>query len=301
MAGEVALGALQLDDARAGVGQLAAGHAARRRPGRARGRGCRRAVWSYGVASGVVVSSLSPLFRGRGLGPPRLSLPRPSPTLSRAEKHGRGEGHSRPRRARLRIRAPVPNCQGGASVESVMRLARTPELRRGDGRHVALLVREALALGAAVLDRREHGAEVEHGAVGILVVRGRASARRDRPDRGRSRDMDELPVEREAVLALDLQAHLDAAHGVEREGAVEQADEGADGGRGVVVLGLGQQQRRAALDVAQVDVVAERGADDARPWRSPPARPPARGCSRWRSGAGPPPCRGRPRTSAGPW
>ena len=33
--------------------------------------------------------------------------------------------------------------------------------------------------------------------------------------------------------------------------------------RGVVVLGLAEQQRAAALEVAQVDVVAERGAEDA--------------------------------------
>jgi hypothetical protein len=38
---------------------------------------------------------------------------------------------------------------------------------------------------------------------------------------------------------------------------------GPDGAGGVVVLGLAEQQRRAALDVAQVDVVAERRADDA--------------------------------------
>jgi hypothetical protein len=47
---------------------------------------------------------------------------------------------------------------------------------------------------------------------------------------------------------------------------VRRVDVRADRGRGVVVLGLRQQQRRAALDVAQVDVVAQRRADDrARP------------------------------------
>ena len=45
--------------------------------------------------------------------------------------------------------------------------------------------------------------------------------------------------------------------------AVEHADERADGAGGVVVLGLAEQQRAAALDVAQVHVVAERGAEDA--------------------------------------
>jgi hypothetical protein len=53
-----------------------------------------------------------------------------------------------------------------------------------------------------------------------------------------------------------------AAHVGEAEARVEQADERADGAGGVVVLGLGQQQRAAAFQVAQVDVVAERRADD---------------------------------------
>ncbi len=43
---------------------------------------------------------------------------------------------------------------------------------------------------------------------------------------------------------------------------VEDADEGADGGGGVVVLGFAEQQGRAALDIAQVDVIAEADAFD---------------------------------------
>ena len=43
---------------------------------------------------------------------------------------------------------------------------------------------------------------------------------------------------------------------------VEQPDERPDRAGRVVVLGLAEQQRPAALDVAQVDVVAERRADD---------------------------------------
>ena len=83
---------------------------------------------------------------------------------------------------------------------------------------------------------------------------------------------------------------------VEREVAVEQAHEGSDGRRRIVVLGLGEQQRGAAFDIAQVDVVAERGADDRALRRSPPARPRAPGCSRSRSGCSPAsmPCRPPP-------
>ena len=88
----------------------------------------------------------------------------------------------------------------------------------------------------------------------------------------------------EALRALDHERQLGLAQVVEREGGVEEADERAERGGGVVVLRLAEQQRRAALDVAQVDVVAERRADDRRRWRRRPARPPAPGCSRSRSG-----------------
>ena len=66
----------------------------------------------------------------------------------------------------------------------------------------------------------------------------------------------------ELVGAGDLELDLGLAHVVEREGRVEQAHERADRAGGVVVLGDAQQQRAAALHVAQIDVVAERGADD---------------------------------------
>ena len=117
----------------------------------------------------------------------RWSLPLPLPALSPQAGRGSAQAQSKPRRARLRISAPAPNSHGGASVDSVMRLTSAPELRRRDGRHVADLVREALALGAAVLHRREHGAEEQHGAVGILVMPPEHLSRRGRPDRGRSR------------------------------------------------------------------------------------------------------------------
>ena len=75
--------------------------------------------------------------------------------------------------------------------------------------------------------------------------------------------IDERPSRRKPSVALDGQGELGGADVVEGEAVVEQADERADGAGGVVVLGLAEQQRRAALDVAQVDVVAEGGAPDA--------------------------------------
>src|SRR5690606_18044647 len=44
-----------------------------------------------------------------------------------------------------------------------------PQARRGNAHHVALAMREAAALPGAVLRGREHGAQEQHEAVGILV------------------------------------------------------------------------------------------------------------------------------------
>ena len=46
------------------------------------------------------------------------------------------------------------------------------------------------------------------------------------------------------------------------EGVVEEADEGSNRAGCVVVLGLAQQQSAAALDVTQIDIVAQAGSDD---------------------------------------
>ena len=70
-------------------------------------------------------------------------------------------------------------------------------------------------------------------------------------------------VEAKAVRPDDLRLTVVCAHRVEREGRVEEAQERTDRAAGIVVFGLGQQQRRTAFDVAQVDVVAQGSADDA--------------------------------------
>ena len=66
-----------------------------------------------------------------------------------------------------------------------------------------------------------------------------------------------------AVLAFDRQRHVGATDILETEAVVEQPEERPNGGAGIVVLGLAEEQGGAALDIAQVDVVAEGGADDA--------------------------------------
>ena len=67
----------------------------------------------------------------------------------------------------------------------------------------------------------------------------------------------------EAVRTHHLEAHHRAADVVEGEAIVEQAHERPERAGGGVVLGLAEQQGRAALEVAQVDVVAEARPDDA--------------------------------------
>ena len=72
-----------------------------------------------------------------------------------------------------------------------------------------------------------------------------------------------MPSSRYPSSPVDRERDHRGAQRVEVVARVEQADERADRGRGVVVLGLAEQQRAAPLDVAQVDVVAEARADDA--------------------------------------
>src|SRR5262249_21683676 len=69
--------------------------------------------------------------------------------------------------------------------------------------------------------------------------------------------------EPEALLAQDLETHHGAAHIIESETAIEEANERSDRARRVVVLGLAEQQGAAPLEIAQVDVVAEARTEDA--------------------------------------
>ena len=108
-------------------------------------------------------------------------------------------------------------------------------------------------------------------------------------------------LERNPSGPLDRQRQFDVAHVVEREAIVEQADERPERGAGIVVLGLAEQQRRAALDIAQVDVIAEGRADDLARRRRPRARPPAPDCSRWNRVDADIVPGGRPPPSAAPW
>src|SRR5439155_7694166 len=61
--------------------------------------------------------------------------------------------------------------------------------------------------------------------------------------------------------SLDEERDRGFPYRIQVEALVEKAKQRPDRARGIVVLGVRKQQRRAALEVAQVDVVAERGAD----------------------------------------
>ena len=67
----------------------------------------------------------------------------------------------------------------------------------------------------------------------------------------------------EAIRAVDAHGDVAAADVVDAEAFVEEANERTDRARRVVVLGLAEKQRAAALEIAQVDVVAERRAHGA--------------------------------------
>ena len=125
-------------------------------------------------------------------------------------------------------------------------------------------MRKAFTRSVAVLRGCEHGAQVEHQAIGILVGApvGFAHGLFDQIQRIAA-DLRQLAgaAHLEAsVRAAHLQRQLAPAHIVDAEMLVEQTNEGANGRRGVVVLGLAQQQRATALEVAQVEVVTQRAA-----------------------------------------
>jgi hypothetical protein len=123
------------------------------------------------------------------------------------------------------------------------------------------VVGKTLARRVAVLRRGEHRAEVEDKAVRVLVVLADRLAHkilRVAADAAHGAGA----LQDEPVLALNGQPHFRGAHVVKAEIVVEEADKRADRGAGVVVLGLGKEQRRAAFYVPQVDVIAKRRADD---------------------------------------
>src|SRR5688572_3488055 len=83
----------------------------------------------------------------------------PASRLATQQSAPRQVRHERPRSERPRL--------GVLAVHDLV--GEHADLRRRDPHHVAHLVGEAAARVAAILERREHGADVEDHAVGILV------------------------------------------------------------------------------------------------------------------------------------
>ena len=73
---------------------------------------------------------------------------------------------------------------------------------------------------------------------------------------------DEEPCRTNPSGPFHLQRDIHLPDVIEREAFIEEPHERPDGAGRVVVLGLRQQQRRASLEVAQIDIIAERCADD---------------------------------------
>src|SRR5690348_11069555 len=98
---------------------------------------------------------------------------------------------------------------------------------------------KAAARRIAILDRREHRAEEQHEAVGILMMlaaRLRNEIERIAADFAHMADA----FEHEAVLADDVQGDAGFADRIERERLIEQPHEWPDCARAVVVFRLAE-------------------------------------------------------------
>ena len=129
-----------------------------------------------------------------------------------------------------------------------------------DGDLVAQLVCEAFTGLVTVLCRSEQRPQKKHESVRVLVCSHDLLDQFD----GIATDLVHRvgPVEREALDTVDTQLNHLLSDMVQVEGVVEEADEGSNRAGCVVVLGLAQQQSAAALDVTQIDIVAQAGSDD---------------------------------------
>src|SRR5690348_12050265 len=108
-------------------------------------------------------------------------------------------------------------------------------------------MREPAARRVAILSRREHGSEKQREAVGILMLAHGLLCEIERI----AADLRHRAAifEPEIVRSLDLQLDHGLAHMIHGEAIIEQADERTDPARGIVVLGLAEQERTAPLEV----------------------------------------------------
>src|SRR5690606_4591338 len=133
----------------------------------------------------------------------------------------------------------------------------TPQSRSSDGDDVAPLMGEALSRLLAILHRGKHGAQIEHQPVRTVLM-GSNSLAQELPRIARDLAHVALSLQVEAVLPLDGEGNPGPAQAIEIEMLVEEAYEGTKSGAGIVVLGLAQQQGRAPLHIAQIDIIPKR-------------------------------------------
>src|SRR5208283_461396 len=141
-----------------------------------------------------------------------------------------------------RSRTEGPGRDAIAAIDAVYQGA---ERWRRHGHDVADRVGESLARTESILRGREHRAQKEHQAIGILMVGA------DRLPHQVERVATDhchraTALECEAVRAVDAHRQFAAAHGIDGERIIEQPNEWTDCAGPVVVLGLAEKKRAAA-------------------------------------------------------
>src|SRR5690348_761414 len=129
-----------------------------------------------------------------------------------------------------------PEAPGRAILAMSHAIDETAQLGRGDDDDIADLVGKALARSIAVLRRRKQGAEKQHGAIGILMIRADHlgdEVARIAADLIHMRRI----IEPKAVRPDDGQAYRGLAHRLEREAGIEETQKRPDGAARIVVLG----------------------------------------------------------------
>ena len=190
----------------------------------------------------------------------------PSPPRMIAHYLMRGLGapapQIKPRLARLRMRLPAPNVHGGQASQWRMRLTSRPSspaetVTTSPGLWVKPLPGASRsAIGANIVPRNST-APSGYWWLGPIIWPTRSAGWR------LILAIDEPPFSVKPSSPSTVRPMSSRAQVVERESRVEQAQQRTDGAAGVLVLGLAQQQRGASLDIAQVDIVAQRRGDDA--------------------------------------
>lgn len=112
--------------------------------------------------------------------------------------------------------------------------------RRTDRHPIAEMVRKPAAGRVAVLDRREHRAEKQHEAIGILMVRAPGLRNEFERIAAYFAHVTDAIEQKVVVAAFHSQRHARRANCVERECVVEQANKRTDRARAIVVLALAE-------------------------------------------------------------